>query len=107
MTAAADLDEVLAVGRLNWLETRHGRVLHSAREWTAGLLEELADGGHSPGPVRLACGQVARAVWIPGVFTRLGAPRCARCCKATGLPPGKGSPNNDPACRNALGLPLA
>ena len=45
--------------------------------------------------------------WIPGIFSRMGAPRCKRCCRATGLPQGKGSPKNDPECRKLLGLDSA
>lgn len=36
---------------------------------------------------------------IPGLFTRMGAERCNRCCDKVGYPRGKGSPKNDDACR--------
>jgi hypothetical protein len=56
-------------------------------------------------PIRLACGRVAEGLWIPGMFTRMGAERCKGCCRALGYPQGKGSPKNDDACRVLLGLP--
>lgn len=41
---------------------------------------------------------------IPGVEFRRHLQRCKWCCRATGLPPGIGSPRNDVACRKVLGL---
>jgi hypothetical protein len=32
---------------------------------------------------------------MPGIFSRMGAPRCKRCCKAVGIPAGNGAPYND------------
>jgi hypothetical protein len=55
------------------------------------------------GPIAAACGRKLKAPRIPGVFTRMGAMRCERCCKALGLPLGKGSPKNDDECRLLLG----
>lgn len=54
------------------------------------------------GPIRLACKATAAWVSIPGLFARMGAMRCRRCCKAKGFPEGKGSPKNDVACRVIL-----
>lgn len=51
-----------------------------------------------------ACGRTLAGASIPGVFTRMGAMRCTGCCRALGLPPGKGSPKNDDACRPLVGL---
>jgi hypothetical protein len=31
---------------------------------------------------------------MPGVFSRLGKPRCARCCRLAGVPEGDGAPFN-------------
>lgn len=36
---------------------------------------------------------------IPGMFSRMGMPRCARCCDRLGWPRGVGSPKNDKALR--------
>lgn len=41
-----------------------------------------------------ACGVTTRWSW-PGVFSRLGKPRCAHCCRALGIPRGDGTPAND------------
>lgn len=60
--------------------------------------------GTLTGPVKLSCGRTAAVVTIPGLFTRMGALRCEGCCRATGMPQGKGSPKNDDACRQLLEL---
>lgn len=52
---------------------------------------------------RTLCGRSCRLT-IPGVFSRMGAPRCPACCAAAGLPPGAGSPKNDPLLRRLVGL---
>jgi len=31
---------------------------------------------------------------MPGIFSRMGAPRCKACCRALGLPEGDGAPYN-------------
>ena len=36
---------------------------------------------------------------IPGIFSRMGMPRCANCCARLGWPRGAGSPKNDEALR--------
>lgn len=36
---------------------------------------------------------------IPGLFSRMGAARCERCCAATGMPTGPQSPKNVEECR--------
>lgn len=41
-----------------------------------------------------ACGRWHMVAWMPGVGTRLGGPRCARCCDALGIPRGVGSALN-------------
>lgn len=49
-----------------------------------------------PGPTATAlCGY--EGPWqMPGVFTRIGAPRCAHCCRKLGIERGDGTPNNMP-----------
>src|ERR1700691_2566748 len=32
---------------------------------------------------------------MPGVMSRMGAPRCPQCCEAVGIPAGYGAPYND------------
>jgi hypothetical protein len=41
-----------------------------------------------------ACGRSGR-LDMPGIFSRMGAPRCKQCCKKVGIPAGKGAPAND------------
>mgnify|MGYP000853826932 CR=1 FL=1 len=31
---------------------------------------------------------------IPGIFSRMGLPRCAHCCRLAGVPRGDGAPAN-------------
>ena len=40
------------------------------------------------------CGRFGR-LSIPGIMSRMGMPRCARCCKLTGIPRGDGAPFNE------------
>lgn len=93
----------------DWLETYTGKVLHHA---TIDIPDEEDDivealwGGYGDN-VRLDCGRIAKRVWIPGMFTRMSARRCVRCCRVNGFPAGNGSPKNDPECRRVLGLPEA
>jgi len=42
---------------------------------------------------RTACGMSGR-LFVPGVGSRLGAPRCRSCCRALGIPWGEGAPYN-------------
>jgi hypothetical protein len=94
---------VTRLAKADWLVTKSWNRLHhvnlSHSDYT-----DLMDQGYLDGPVRLACGRSAAWVSIPGVLTRLGASRCTGCCRATGLPPGVGSPKNDDACRAILGM---
>jgi hypothetical protein len=87
----------------DWLVTKSWNRLHHAALSPVDQ-EDLADQSYLDGPVRLACGRSAAWVSIPGVLTRLGAPRCTGCCRATGIPPGVGSPKNGDACRTILGM---
>jgi hypothetical protein len=107
MGAELDADLFLEIGRCDWYVTKTWNLLHYAQP------EDISEERHAdiaaewaiPGPVRLACGRTAACLWIPGIFTRMGAMRCTGCCRAMGLPEGKGSPKNDAACRAILGLP--
>lgn len=105
MDAALLEDPALFIeyGRVDWYVTKTWNRLHWAEipeTFWRGIAEEWA----VTEPVRLACGRTAAGLWIPGVFTRMGAPRCTGCCRALGYPPGKGSPKNDGACRAVMGL---
>lgn len=94
----------LPIADYDWLITTHGRVLHHAT-LTPQQHEECEEwGGLYDVPLTLDCGRAVTTVLIPGLFTRMGAQRCVGCCRKTGLPPGKGSPKNDPECRRILGM---
>lgn len=106
MTAGEEeIARFLACARCDWLVTKSWSRLHYA-EPTLAQLERVPDEWAILEPVKLACGRTAAGLWIPGPFTRMGALRCVGCCRATGLPQGKGSPRNDPECRRILGLPV-
>lgn len=102
-----DLDEETAyfveIAPYDWFVTQNYNRLHWA-DLTAEQLSTVPEYMAALGPIRLACGRVASRVAIPGIFTRMGAMRCTGCCRATGMPQGKGSPKNDDACRKVLGL---
>lgn len=40
------------------------------------------------------CGQKFSRLFMPGMFSRLGAPRCESCCHILNIPTGYGAPNN-------------
>jgi hypothetical protein len=92
----------------DWIVTGTYNRLHHANLTRAQAKRCEDDGGLYDEPVRLACGINVTTIHIPGMFTRGfaggGAPRCIRCCKATGLPQGNGSPKNDTECRRLLGM---
>jgi hypothetical protein len=60
------------------------------------------DGDQVLGPA--LCG-IGVSQTIPGMFDRMGADRCKDCCDRLGYPHGVGSPKNDQACRDMLGMP--
>jgi len=102
-------DEFISIGRVDWLVAGCGRRLHAVRDedWTGEHRDHMEEHWGVGCPVRLACGRTAASVWIPGMFTRMGAERCQGCCRALGYPAGVGSPKNDQACRAILGLPAS
>lgn len=91
---------------LDWVMSIRGNVLHRAI-LTPQDDAELTETGSLPGWVGAACGRELGWVMVPGVGSRMGVPRCRRCCDALGYPHGNGSPKNDPACRVLLGLDVA
>lgn len=94
MTAA----EFFEIARYDWLDTLTGRTLHA---YDTGDFDEEYWGVRGG---RFACGRRFALAVIPGLVTRMAAMRCKGCCRATGLPEGKGSPKNDDACRPLVGL---
>jgi hypothetical protein len=100
-----DAAEFIDIGRMDWFVSKSWNRLHAVLEFTDDHKADMEQEWGVSSPVRLACGRTAAGVWIPGMFTRMGAQRCKGCCRTTGMPPGKGSPKNDDACRVLLGLP--
>jgi hypothetical protein len=65
------------------------RVLHRV---ASGVVEEDDFVGVRKGVT--VCGQRG-TLQMPGIFSRMGRPRCKRCCKRLGVPPGNGAPYNE------------
>ena len=79
--------------RKRWVQIGCSIALHrlagAARDdWEADGLTPLSAQG------KTACGRRGRLA-MPGVFSRMGAPRCKRCCRMAGIPAGHGAPYND------------
>ena len=106
-TARESAGEFMRIARVDWLVSKSWRKLHAVRnaDWTDENRADMAMEWGVSSPVRLACGRTAAGVWIPGMFTRMGAERCSGCCRALGYPQGKGSPKNSDEIRALLGLP--
>ena len=92
------------IARYDWFVSTSYNRLHWA-ELSADHLADVPVYWSIQQPVRMACGRTAKSLHIPGIFTRMGAMRCVGCCRATGMPQGKGSPKNDDECRALLGMP--
>jgi len=103
-----DADDFIRLASYDWLVTRRWRFLHAVPgdAWTGEHRDDMARDWNVTRPARLACGQVAGALFIPGPFSRMALPRCAGCCRALGGPPGNGSPKNCGEWREILGLPV-
>lgn len=73
--------------RRRWLQFDSSTVLHrvSTIRWR--------DRERIVGEATTLCG---RSGWmaIPGIFSRMEAPRCVQCCRAAGIPAGNGAPAN-------------
>lgn len=80
------------VAEWDWTRTRAGQRLHAPLVWDDPAEDMYVSDGVT------AC-RVSGELWIPGVLSRLGMPRCRRCCRLVGMPTGNGSPKNDDACR--------
>lgn len=76
-----------------WLYSPYGERLHFIAE--LGEVTDFWDVADDYCGVnaKAACGRSAH--WqMPGLFSRLGLPRCRKCCKAAGIPCGDGAPYN-------------
>lgn len=92
MTPDEEVEYGFALAEWDWVVTSTWAVLHAPREVDDSF------GRDAQGMGVTECG-VDAWLQIPGVFTRMGAPRCKTCCRVTGFPQGTGSPKNDKACR--------
>jgi len=106
-TTLESAEQFISIGRVDWFVAKSWNRLHAVPEFTDEHKADMEAEWAVLSPVRLACGRTAAGVWIPGMFTRMGAQRCRGCCRATGLPEGKGSPKNDDACRVLMGIQSA
>jgi hypothetical protein len=84
----------LVTAEWDWVWLGAGNVLHAVD--TLDNADTVDDDWYGVG--RTECGQGGHMT-IPGLFSRMGAIRCVRCCKATGMPQGEQSPKNDDGCR--------
>lgn len=82
----------------DWIDFGRSERLHAAKEFTANVDDWCAT------DVTTACNRTTARASIPGIGSRLAAPRCKQCCDALGLPHGNGSPKNDAECRRLLGM---
>jgi integrase len=73
---------------------RFGVQLHAVRSLDDDIATEEQWGGDGT----TECGKHGH-LSIPGLFDRMGAQRCVRCCVVTGMPFGKQSPKNVEECR--------
>lgn len=90
------------LARYDWVvayEMQFSRVIHQLAAFDDPELAEDEWGGQG----RTSCG-LKTYLCIPGLFTRMDAPRCKTCCKIAGFPEGIGSPKNDDDLRPLVGL---
>lgn len=79
-----------------WVFTDHGHRLHAVSR-----LDTPSDDWSSGAGVTVC--QRHGHLSYPGVFSRLGMPRCAHCCRMLKIPRGIGHPKNDPELRPLFG----
>lgn len=92
----------LSMAELNWVVFGQWDRLHHTT-LTAEQYEELGNWSQihteDDPPITLTCGSKTPSIYIPGLFTRMGAPRCCHCCDRLSYPRGSGSPKNDDTLR--------
>ena len=86
------MSEWRAIAEWDWVVTREGLRLHAIESLSNDADEDWFGVG------RTVCG-LSGEFYIPGIFTRMGADRCVRCCDKLGFPRGKQSPKNVDECR--------
>lgn len=93
-TSRFGLSEWREIAEWDWVRLGDGDVLHAVRTITNA--DTVDDDWYADGSTE--CGR-SGDMHIPGMFSRMAARRCRRCCVATGMPQGNQSPKNDDACR--------
>jgi len=97
-SAGADMQTLVELARWDWLASHDDERLHAPGPTATPNVDTWGYDGPS------ACGLTPGDWHIPGFFTRMSVDRCTACCQKTGLPEGVGSPKNDEACRELVGL---
>jgi hypothetical protein len=83
-----------------WVLLGQGDCLHAVGSIVNDAEEDWQGDGFT------ACGREG-SMFIPGLFTRMGAPRCKQCCKLASMPEGTQSPKNVDECRPIVEARLA
>ena len=78
----------------DWVDTPTGERLHHL----ASLDDPELTDSEWQGTGRTTCG-LRSTFRIPGLMSRMGVDRCARCCDRLGIARGVGSPKNDAELR--------
>lgn len=79
--------------RSRWLVLPSWGRLHRVSEI---VWEDSEDDGMRAGMGTTLCGRRG-FLTMPGILSRMGAPRCADCCRILGIPTGDGAPFNQDA----------
>lgn len=74
--------------RSRWLQADRGTLLHRIAEIEWEGCDKIS------GPGVAVCGTTSHWFSMPGIFSRIGAKRCPKCCEALGIPEGHGAPYN-------------
>lgn len=80
------------IAEWDWVWLGEGDVLHAV----ATVTNDADEDWYAEGATE--CGREGD-MHIPGIFSRMSAKRCDRCCDRTGMPRGSQSPKNIEDCR--------
>lgn len=78
--------------RSRWVNIPKSRTIHRVRA-LASSRKAWKDFPSGEGVT--VCGKEGK-MWMPGILSRMAAPRCRKCCELLGIPSGVGAPYNDP-----------
>ena len=87
------MSEWLEIAEWDWVWVGQGERLHAVKEITNDADEDWYGVGVTE------CGLYSGYLNIPGIFSRMSAQRCLRCCERTGMPQGSQSPKNVDECK--------